>query len=86
MARQEMDRLNLKINDADNGLALPGSRRDAPRGTFPEPDGGPYHATMHTEAYFKEIARRLKDARNEAEGRRVLSGIAEDIKNGTFPQ
>jgi hypothetical protein len=84
-ARAEMDRLNLKINDGDNGVALPGSRRDAPRGTVPEPEGGPYHGTMHTEPYFKEVAQRLRDARNEAEGRRVLRGIEQDIKNGNFP-
>ena len=83
IARQTLRRVGLNINDADNGSALPGS--NTPRGTVDEPEGGPYHGTAHTDAYYKEIARRVRQAKTEAAAREALRKIQEDIKNGDFP-
>jgi hypothetical protein len=83
LAREQMDRLNLGINEADNGIPLPGT--NVPRGTVNEPIGGPYHGTIHTKVYYQEIARRLSGANTEEEGRAVLRQIRRDIIDGNFP-
>jgi hypothetical protein len=83
IARQRLRKLGISINDADNGAALPGS--SIPRGTAFEPEGGPFHGTVHTEAYFKEIASRVARARTQAEGRAILRQIEAEIRDGKFP-
>ncbi len=83
VAREELERLGIGINDADNGVPLPGTNR--PRGTVDEPTGGPYHGTIHTQAYYREIAERLGRAQTEEEGREALRQIRQDIIDGTFP-
>jgi hypothetical protein len=83
VAREQLRRLDIGINDADNGVPLPGTNR--PRGTVPEPVGGPYHGTAHTKAYWTEVAKRLSGARTEEEGRAVLRQIRRDIIDGSFP-
>ena len=83
IAREQLDRLDIKINDAENGVPLPGTH--VPRGTVDEPIGGPYHGTIHTRAYYREVARRLVQAKTEAEGRAALRKIRQDIIDGTFP-
>jgi hypothetical protein len=82
-ARRELRRVGISVNDADNGIALPGS--SVPRGTVPEPEGGPWHATMHTERYYQEIATRLRGVTDEEEARAVLRQIQTDIVDGNFP-
>jgi len=82
-ARAALRRVGIRVNDADNGLSLPGS--SVPRGTVPEPEGGPYHATMHTERYYQEIATRLKGVTDEEEARAILRQIQTDIVDGKFP-
>jgi len=83
IARERLRKLGIGINEADNGAALPGS--NAPRGTVFEPEGGPSHTTMHTEAYYKEIASRVVKARTQSEARAILRQIETDIRNGEFP-
>jgi hypothetical protein len=83
IARERLRKLGIGINEADNGAALPGP--NAPRGTVFEPEGGPSHTTMHTEAYYKEIASRVVKARTQSEARAILRQIETDIRNGEFP-
>ncbi len=82
LAREHLRRLGVGINDAENGIALPTYRQ---RGQVPEPEGGAYHGSIHTKVYNRAIARRILQARDADEARRILTQIAEEIKNGVFP-
>jgi hypothetical protein len=83
VARKGLIQSGIPINDPDNGLSAPGTHVD--RGTVFEPGGVPYHGTIHTEAYYREIGRRLKGVAEEAVAREILRKIEEDIKDGSFP-
>jgi len=83
IARERLRKLGVSINDADNGVALPGS--STPRGTVFEPEGGPFHGTIHTETYYKEIASSIAKARTQADARAILRKIEAEIKDGHFP-
>ena len=82
-ARQALTDAEIPINDADNGIALPGSNRE--RGTVFEPEGGPYHGTVHTKAYYRAVAERLAGVKNEGAARGIVRQIAIDIRDGNFP-
>jgi hypothetical protein len=82
-ARRALGKVGIKINDPANGIALPGSNRE--RGTVAEPEGGPWHGTMHTEPYYKEVANRLKGVKSQSEARAILRQIEDEIRFGSFP-
>ena len=82
-ARRALQKVGIKINDPANGIALPGSNTE--RGTVFEPEGGPYHGTMHTPAYYKAVTERLRGAKSESEARAILRQIEDEIRFGSFP-
>ena len=82
-ARRALQRVGIKINDPANGIALPGSSTE--RGTVFEPEGGPYHGTMHTPAYYKAVTERLRGVKSESEARAILRQIEDEIRFGSFP-
>ena len=78
LARTILAREGIDINEAANGLFLPQSRRvqQAPVMT---------HSTIHTDAYYLELTRRLAGA---APGtvRETLRSVADDVAGGNFPR
>jgi hypothetical protein len=68
-ARQRLADLEIDINDAVNGVALPGS----------------YHRGIHTRAYYEEVARGLTSVRNAAEARAFLRNLGEKIRQAVPP-
>lgn len=78
LARSILVREGIDINEAANGVFLPQSRRvqQAPVMT---------HSTIHTDAYYLELTRRLAGA---APGtvRETLRSVADDIADGNFPR
>ena len=71
----------MKIDDAANGITLPGS--NAPPGSIFEPEGGSYHGTVHTEPHDRAVAERLEDATETA--RAALRQIHQGILYGDCP-
>jgi len=68
-ARATLQRLGVGINDAANGVFLPGAR----------------HASLHTAEYFEAVNRALAGATTRAQAEQILQSIARGLQAGTFP-
>jgi hypothetical protein len=67
----------IDINDADNGVWLPGSKS-------PENAPGAYHPRLNNKEYIDGVRRELLSARNADEARARLRLIGEDLQRGEF--
>lgn len=74
-AREILDKFEILINDANNGVYLP---------TDPNANWGTYHRSLHTEEYYKKVTAMLSDATTRDEVIAILQEIAELPKAGEF--
>ena len=72
-ARKLLERFKIGINDAENGVFLPGASR--------LPGTGAVHSRVHTNDYFIEVERRLSQASNREEVLSVLTEIRQALSN-----
>jgi len=77
-ARGILKREGIDINEAVNGVFLPSNVKNekAPAVT---------HSTVHTDKYYREINKRLSEAR-PGKVANELKEIGKELKNGTFPK
>lgn len=45
-----------------------------------------YHPSLHTDAYYAEVTRRLLSASSKDDVVDILSSIAQELLSGTFPK
>lgn len=78
-ARAVLQRFGIDINDAGNGVFLPGNR------TAPNPSGAAVHSTTHTDAYYAEVNQLLGQATTRSEALDALNYIRTELLSGGFP-
>lgn len=76
--RQSLKGWGIDINDADNGVWLPGSRS-------PDSAPGAYHPRLNNDQYRDAIREALRGVRSPDEARETLRSIGERLKQGEFP-
>jgi hypothetical protein len=69
LARQRLAELEIDINDAANGVPLPGS----------------HHRGIHTRAYYQRVAAGLNDVRTADEARNFLRAVGESLSDAVPP-
>ncbi len=74
-AREILEKFNIDINDANNGVFLP---------TVKGVSKAAYHPSVHTAAYYQKVTDLLEEATTRKECIEILRGIAEQLSNGTF--
>ncbi|MGV8857608.1 RHS repeat-associated core domain-containing protein [Rhodoglobus sp.] len=79
-SRATLQRLGIDINDASNGVFLPG------RLTSPNPTGAAVHSTIHTNAYYQEVNRLVVKSTSPAGATDVLNLIRSQLLSGGFPR
>jgi hypothetical protein len=78
-ARGILQRLGIGINDAANGVFLPGTR------AAENAAGAAVHSTIHTSAYYQAVTRALGGATTQQEAIDILQGIGQSLQSGGFP-
>lgn len=78
-ARAVLQRFGIDINDAGNGVFLPG------RMTAPNPAGAEVHSRIHTNAYCSEVNSLLGRAASRADALDALAYIRSRLLSGGFP-
>lgn len=76
--RAELQRLGLDLNDAANGVWLPGWRSA-------EGSPGAYHQALNNDVYNRAIRSLFRDVTTLDEARAVLADIKGQLKDGSFP-
>ena len=71
-----MKRVGMDIDEAANGVFLPGNARS------PNPGGAAVHNSLHTEAYYVEVNRLLKDVATREEAEAMLHVIRKRLLAG----
>lgn len=74
-----LQRFGIGINDAGNGVFLPG------RMTSPNATGAAVHSQIHTSAYYEEVNSLLGQATTRAEALDALTYIRSQLQSGGFP-
>jgi RHS repeat-associated protein len=69
-ARQILQRFNVDVNSAGNGLFLPAGQ----------------HARIHTNAYYDAVNEALSQATNRQQVMEILKDIGRQVQQGTFPR
>ena len=75
-SRKILQRFDIDINDATNGVFLPATRAS------PNPTGAAVHSTLHTKSYYKGVHELLKKARTRAEAENILQQIRQRLLAG----
>jgi RHS repeat-associated protein len=78
-ARMILARFGIGINDAWNGVYLPGSS------VTPNPTGMAVHIRVHTGAYYDAVEQSLALANSRATAIGILQGIGLALQGGAFP-
>ncbi len=78
-ARTVLERFGIGINDAGNGVFLPG------RTISPNPIGAAVHSRIHTNAYYGEVDSLLRRATTRDEALDALAYIRSRLLSGGFP-
>lgn len=78
-ARAVLQRYGIDINDAGNGVFLPG------RMTSPNPTGAAVHSRIHTNAYYAEVNSLLGQATTRGEALDALAYVRSQLLSGGFP-
>jgi hypothetical protein len=76
LAREILQKFDIPINSADNGVWLP-DRKGVGQGA--------YHRELHSEAYYREVEHRLKGAADRDEALGILRTIKEELSKNRFP-
>ncbi len=76
-ARKLLKALDIKIDEAVNGVWLPYKANIS---------GATYHPSVHTGVYYREVVRLLKTAKTRDEGVKILESIGRELSKGTFPR
>jgi RHS repeat-associated protein len=79
-ARQVLTNFQININDAANGVFLPGSRAAQAM------SGGAYHPGLHTNRYYQAVNESLQRATTRQEALEVLRYIGTQLQQNTFPK
>lgn len=74
-AREILEKYNIDINDANNGVFLP---------TVKGVSEATYHRAMHTAEYYRKVIELLEEATSREDCIEILRDIAEQLLNGTF--
>lgn len=74
-ARAILQKYNIDINGADNGVFLP-TVKGVAKAT--------YHNSLHTERYYRRITELLSVARGRDDVLDILNDISEQLLNNTF--
>ncbi|MBK9266783.1 MAG: AHH domain-containing protein [Polyangiaceae bacterium] len=77
-ARTILDKFNIKIDEAVNGVFLPATK------SSPNPTGAIVHATLRNGEYYDRVNRFLRKARSQADLIKRLKRIRETLLDGTF--
>lgn len=78
-ARAILERADIGINDAPNGVWLAGTPQVG------NPTGGAVHSSIHTPRYIEELTQRLTEAERTGTIPQTLEAIRRDIAAGNFP-
>lgn len=78
-ARAILAKFGIKLDEAVNGVFLPGFKRS------PNVHGKAVHSTVHTDAYYAAVERNLKVATNKSQVEEVLRTIAANLEKGIMP-
>ncbi len=76
-ARQILEKFDIDINHSGNGVFLP---------TKKGVSDAAYHPSLHTDVYYQNVERRLKEATSRDEALSILNDIATELQEGTFPK
>ncbi len=76
-SRALLDEAGIGINDAQNGVFLPGTS------SVPNPTSAQVHSVVHTDSYYANVQSVLENAGGNISG--ALANIASQLKSGTFP-
>ncbi|MDH6709183.1 Skp family chaperone for outer membrane proteins [Kitasatospora sp. MAA19] len=79
LARAQLAKFGIDINDAENGVFLPRGSASA------NPTGASVHSRIHTNDYFNYVNDMMAGARNANEARDVLSHIRGQLDGGYWP-
>jgi hypothetical protein len=75
-----LDRFGIKVDDAINGVFLPGFKKS------PNPHGKAVHGNLHTDAYYDAVNNLLRGAKTRADVEGILRQIAHGLEKGVLPQ
>jgi hypothetical protein len=78
-ARKILEKFGIGINDAANGVFLPGNL------AADNAAGAAVHSTLHTGAYYRAVNAALAGATSRAGALLILGDIAESLRGGGFP-
>jgi hypothetical protein len=76
-ARAILDRFDVGIDSADNGVYLPNTRESGAPGS--------YHPRLHNSDYYEAIDAALDRATSRVDVMDILDQIRQQLLNGTFP-
>jgi hypothetical protein len=68
-ARITLKRLGIDINDAVNGVFMPGAE----------------HSHLHNQKYYEAVNKALADSTSKAKAEQILQSIAKRLQSGMFP-
>ena len=80
-ARKILAQFKIRIDDPDNGVYLPRDSRFIPHEKMPD---AACHAKVHTEQYYVNITRILRQSTSETDCRVALRLIAKKLREGTL--
>jgi hypothetical protein len=78
-AQSILTEANISINEACNGIWLPGTPQVA------NLNGTAVHSYIHTPRYINALTRRLMEAKQQGDVMGTLRRIGEEIQRGVFP-
>ncbi|HXH80276.1 AHH domain-containing protein [Nocardioides sp.] len=78
-ARSVLQRFGIDINDANNGVFLPGSSAS------PNPTGAAVHSKTHTNAYYSGVNSLLSQATTRTDALDALGYVSSKLSSGGFP-
>ncbi len=74
-AREILEKFNIHINDATNGVWLPNK---------PGVGSAAYHRVIHAKEYYRKVARLLRLAKTREEAIQILQQIGQGLSDNTF--
>ncbi|NRQ32984.1 hypothetical protein HII36_14205 [Nonomuraea sp. NN258] len=75
-ARKALDKFGIDINDAVNGVWLPGGSKK------PNPGGSIPHSRVHTNTYYDSVNDALSMARSRSEAIEILAQLRRELRDG----
>ena len=75
--RKLLEKFNIKQYDPANGVNLPNK---------PGVGEGAYHPAIHTESYYREVEKLLREATSQEDARNILKDIGQRLLKDEFPK